>query len=72
MKFIVCLQNANSPTGRAYLGGNGTDGFNTDKDSEAFRFDEMTAERYANHFRGWFRGFAGGADIVVLPDQAAA
>ena len=66
--MIVVLKNAVSRDGRkceAYLGGNGCQGFNTDKREEAHQFDQYDADRFADHFSGWYRGFAGAVDIRV-------
>lgn len=65
--YLVKLCNANSPTKVAYLGGNGCHGFNVDNAVAAHRFDLYNATRFADHFRGWYRGFAGGAKIEVVP-----
>ena len=71
MSYLVKLCNANSPSGAAYLGGNGCNGFDTDSEAAAHRFsDKDEAESFADHFHGWWRGFAGGARIeVVKVDQ---
>jgi hypothetical protein len=66
--MIVVLKNAVHSDGRrgdAYLGGSGCEGFNTDVRAEAHQFDQIDAERFADHFRDQWHGFAGTVDIRV-------
>ena len=65
---VVCMVNAKHSDGRqgdAYIGP-GME-FNTLDVSEAHVFPRGEAERYADHWRGWYRGFAGGCQIEVRP-----
>lgn len=67
-KFAVCMKNAKHPDGRsgdAYLGSRFE--FSTLDPAEAYAFDKYEAERFADHWRGWYRGFAGGVSIEVRP-----
>jgi hypothetical protein len=65
--FIVKLANASSPTGVAFIGPNKADGFKTDKQDTAFQFDnKIEAEMFADHMKGRYRGFHGGADVQVV------
>jgi hypothetical protein len=68
--FAVVMANAVDRDGRpceAFIGGRGTDGFNTSNAAEACALKEFTAREYASHMRGWYRGFAGGVTIEVRP-----
>jgi hypothetical protein len=63
-KFVVVMRNAKHSDGRqgdAYIGNDLQ--FSTLDPSEARAFDEYEAERFRDHWRGWYRGFAGGATI---------
>jgi hypothetical protein len=67
-RFAVCLRNATHSDGRkgdAYIG-NSLE-FSTLDKTEAHAFDQYEAERFANHWRGWYRGFHGGATIDIVP-----
>lgn len=66
--YIVVLRNAVDSENRlcaAYVGGSGR--FDTTDAAKAQRFSmRLEAEERANHWRGWWRGFHGGADIAVI------
>jgi len=65
-KFIVCMINAKHSDGRvgdAFLGRDLE--FSTLDANEAEQFDAHDAERFANHWRYWYRGFSGGCVIEV-------
>ena len=34
--------------------------------AQAYHFDEHEAHRFADHWRGWYRGFAGGCTVDVV------
>jgi hypothetical protein len=70
--FTVCLVNAtkrdsNGETirGDAYLGQDLE--FSTLDASQAKQFDQFEADLFADHWRGWYRGFHGGYTIEVRP-----
>ncbi len=66
MTYLVKLNNASSPTGAAFIGPRISSGFAVDTEAQAYRFeDHFGATRFADHFRGYWRGFAGGASISV-------
>lgn len=59
MSYIVRLNSASSPSGVAYIGPRVSDGFATEQLAHAYRFsDKYDAVRFADHFRGQWRGFA--------------
>jgi hypothetical protein len=65
---VVCLLNATHSDGRrgdAYIGDSLQ--FDTLDPSKAHVFCRFDADHYADHWRGWYRGFAGGATIEVRP-----
>ncbi len=66
--FILAMPNAAHPDGRkgtAYLGRDLK--WSTLDPMDAQVFGRIEAERYAKHWRGWYRGFAGGCSIELLP-----
>lgn len=65
---LVVMRNAKHSDGRkgdAYIGHRLE--FSTLDKSEAHTFSRHEAERFADHWRGWYRGFAGGVTIDVVP-----
>lgn len=74
MSYLVKLSRASSPSGVAYIGPRKGSGFATEHETEAYRFDdEYEAREFADHFRGWWHGFANfdPAQIAVIPAAAA-
>ena len=66
-QFVVRLDRASSLTGVAFIGPGQCDGFKVDNIGSAARFGFDDAARFADHFRGQWRGFHGfsSQDIVV-------
>lgn len=65
---VVCLRDAKHSDGRkgdAFLGHDLT--FSTLDKSKAEVFPRWNADRYADHWRGLWRGFAGRVAIEVMP-----
>lgn len=63
---IVVMLNATHKDGRkgdAYIGDSLQ--FDTLDPAAAHVFTRGEADRYADHWRGWYRGFAGGCSIEV-------
>jgi hypothetical protein len=64
--FVVCMPNASHSDGRkgdAYIGNDLQ--FSTLDLTQAHAFNKFDADRYAEHWRGWYRGFAGGVTIEI-------
>jgi hypothetical protein len=62
----VCMTNAVDKDGNrceAYIGQDYK--FSTTNPDEAMDFDAYDAKRFADHWKGWYRGFAGGASIEI-------
>ena len=71
--FAVKLSKASSHGGMAYIGPDcQSSGFKAEKLSRAFMFEKPAeAVIFADHCKGWFRGFHGSVDIsVVMHNQA--
>lgn len=71
-EFVVCMLNARKRgsdgldyQGDGYLGNDLE--FSTLDPVEAHRFSVHEADLFADHWRGWYRGFAGGVRIEVRP-----
>lgn len=63
---VVCMVNAKHSDGRrgdAFIGNSLQ--FDTLNPASAHVFTRYEAERYADHWRGWYHGFAGGCVIEV-------
>jgi hypothetical protein len=57
--WIVRMSPASSPSGVAFVGPGVADGFKAQTEEDAYRFDsEFEAQRFRDHFRGQYRGFA--------------
>lgn len=70
--FTVCMLNASKRgsdgqmyRGDAYLGNDLE--FSTLDPKQAKTFDQYEAERFVDHWRGWYRGFHGGVAIEIRP-----
>jgi hypothetical protein len=69
--FVVRLNRAASPAGVAFIGPEQHSGFSVQDKASAHRFDnKVVAQRYANHFQGWWRGFGDFSPLDIVVEAA--